>query len=546
MKKLVYLLLVTFSFPLWAQTNYVVTTPNSTTPGNYNILIGSYAGVSSTSLSQDNTFVGYMAGRFNTGYENTFIGSGAGLRNTTGNLNTFIGAGNGINTNSGALNTFLGAEAGASNTTGYRNMFVGAWTGFWSTTGNENAFLGTYTGYNNLTGSSNTFVGNSAGYNNTSGNANTFIGRNTGTFNTTGSNNIFVGYNTGSNNKTGSANTYLGTGAGLNNQDGQKNVIIGDSAGYENLVSNNMFVGSKAGYSNKNGQKNTLLGYQAGYYSVADSNTFIGYQAGYQTTSGKGNTFLGVNAGGSISEGSHNTIIGTKAGPSSIDSDDNVYLGFNSGAHDSGSGNTLLGTGSDAIAQHLTNATAIGAGATVAVSDAVILGNQASVGIGTSAPTARLEVNSGTDNESGVRLSRLTANSPIQLVSADKLLTVDETGKIVLTSAGHYSVRSVADWSDKVFMAGYKLRPLGEVENYIQTHQHLPGVPSAVEVVEQGINAARMDAKLLEKIEELTLYSIQLEKRLAEKERIHQQELQTIKQKQAQLERQLRELLSRK
>jgi len=305
----------------------------------------------------------------------------------------------------------------------------------------------------------------------------------------------------------------LGTGAGFNNQGGQKNVIVGDSAGYENLVSNNTFVGSKAGYSNKNGQKNTLLGYQAGYYSVADSNTFIGYQAGYQATSGKGNTFLGVNAGGSISEGSHNTIIGTKAGPASIDSNDNV---FNSGIHDSGSGNTLLGTGADVMAQNLMNATAIGAGATVAISNALILGNQANVGIGTSAPTARLEIDSDSDNESGVRFTRLTANSPAQRASADKLLTVDATGKLILTSAGHYSIRSVADWSDNVFLAGYKLRPLTEVESYIQTHQHLPGVPSAIEVVEHGVDAAKMDARLLEKIEELTLYSIQLEKRLQE------------------------------
>ncbi|GAB3970525.1 hypothetical protein GCM10028806_18700 [Spirosoma terrae] len=99
------------------------------------------------------------------------------------------------------------------------------------------------------------------------------------------------------------------------------------------------------------------------------------------------------------------------------------------------------------------------------------------------------------------------------------------TGKLVLTSAGRYSVRNVSDWSDKVFMAGYKLRSLAEVDQYIQKHQHLPGVPSAAEVVEQGIDAVRMDAKILEKIEELTLYSIQLEKdKLQMKQELQQQQ----------------------
>lgn len=63
-----------------------------------------------------------------------------------------------------------------------------------------------------------------------------------------------------------------------------------------------------------------------------------------------------------------------------------------------------------------------------------------------------------------------------------------------------------------MFAAGYKLRAFSEVDRHIKQHQHLPGEPSAAEAVEQGIDAAKMDAKLLEKIEGLTLYSIQLEK----------------------------------
>jgi len=52
------------------------------------------------------------------------------------------------------------------------------------------------------------------------------------------------------------------------------------------------------------------------------------------------------------------------------------------------------------------------------------------------------------------------------------------------------------------------------VEAYIKSHKHLPGVPSADEVVEQGIDMAKMDATLLQKIEELTLHMIEMNKRV--------------------------------
>lgn len=68
------------------------------------------------------------------------------------------------------------------------------------------------------------------------------------------------------------------------------------------------------------------------------------------------------------------------------------------------------------------------------------------------------------------------------------------------------------NWSDFVFNDDYKLKSLGEVESYINTNKHLPDVPSAKEVFKDGIDVAKMDAKLLQKIEELTLYSIQQQK----------------------------------
>lgn len=84
----------------------------------------------------------------------------------------------------------------------------------------------------------------------------------------------------------------------------------------------------------------------------------------------------------------------------------------------------------------------------------------------------------------------------------------------ILTEKIKVAVKNTAEWSDYVFANNYNLLPLTEVENFIHANSHLPGVPSAKEVVNDGINVAQMDAKLLEKIEELTLYIIDMNKRI--------------------------------
>jgi Leucine-rich repeat (LRR) protein len=68
-------------------------------------------------------------------------------------------------------------------------------------------------------------------------------------------------------------------------------------------------------------------------------------------------------------------------------------------------------------------------------------------------------------------------------------------------------------WSDFVFAKNYKLRPLSEVESFIKINGHLPEIPSAAEVEKDGVELGSMDAKLLQKIEELTLYMIESTKR---------------------------------
>jgi hypothetical protein len=99
--------------------------------------------------------------------------------------------------------------------------------------------------------------------------------------------------------------------------------------------------------------------------------------------------------------------------------------------------------------------------------------------------------------------------------------------EILVTSTG----------ADYVFEPGYRLRPLSEVAGYIQANHHLPDIPSADEVKQKGMGLGEMQAKLLAKVEELTLHMIQQDK---ENRELRDQMNQQTKENQ-----ELRERLSR-
>ncbi|WP_119790330.1 hypothetical protein [Flavobacterium anhuiense] len=71
---------------------------------------------------------------------------------------------------------------------------------------------------------------------------------------------------------------------------------------------------------------------------------------------------------------------------------------------------------------------------------------------------------------------------------------------------------NMENWSDFVFKEEYKLPTIAEVERHIKEKGHLENIPSEEEVLKNGINLGEMNAKLLQKIEELTLYMIQMKK----------------------------------
>ncbi|MBI2275705.1 MAG: hypothetical protein HYU70_18075 [Bacteroidetes bacterium] len=77
--------------------------------------------------------------------------------------------------------------------------------------------------------------------------------------------------------------------------------------------------------------------------------------------------------------------------------------------------------------------------------------------------------------------------------------------KIIVTQSG---------WPDYVFHPSYKLKSLAEVAQFIKQNQHLPDVPSAKEVGDKGISLGDSQALLLKKIEELTLYIIDMKREI--------------------------------
>jgi hypothetical protein len=95
------------------------------------------------------------------------------------------------------------------------------------------------------------------------------------------------------------------------------------------------------------------------------------------------------------------------------------------------------------------------------------------------------------------------------------LISVD--GKIMCEEL---KVQNAVSWPDYVFSTEYELLPLSQVEAFIETHHHLPGIPSAMEISLEGIEVGDMQRRMMEKIEELTLHIIQQEKRIVQLEAI--------------------------
>lgn len=101
------------------------------------------------------------------------------------------------------------------------------------------------------------------------------------------------------------------------------------------------------------------------------------------------------------------------------------------------------------------------------------------------------------------------------LVDIDKDANMEVKGDLKAKSLTTHEITVTSDnWADYVFKKDYELKSIPQVKEFIIKNGHLPGVPSEKDVKENGINLGQVQVKMLEKIEELTLYVIQLEEKI--------------------------------
>lgn len=135
----------------------------------------------------------------------------------------------------------------------------------------------------------------------------------------------------------------------------------------------------------------------------------------------------------------------------------------------------------------------------------------------TTATTARIANNGGSSTSSVLEVSSGVSDFVI-LNNGNVGVGTTNPGTFKLAVEGKIGAHEIEvttnGWSDYVFEDDYKLKSLSETESYIKANKHLPGIPSEQEVKEKGVNLGEMQAKLLAKIEELTLHLIEQNKRI--------------------------------
>lgn len=394
---------------------------------------------------------------------------------------------------SGVNNTLIGANAGDSLTTGFSNSYLGNHAGFLGKEVNGNVAIGENAGLNN-SDDFNIFIGNNAGENN-EGKRNVIIGTSAASEKLEDNDNVFIGFEAGLSSDKAKRNVVIGSESGHEMDDAEDNVIIGSEAGKNTDANNNIFIGREAGKENIIGESNVFVGKSLGeLLTEGERNTFLGYRAGLGGEEGTAsfNVAIGDSAGAAnMADG--NVFIGTVSGATTVDGAENVFIGARSGA-----------SGADAAT--ISNSVAIGNEAKVAINDVIILGDTTNlnikVGIGTASPKHKLDVK-------GVVNMTVGFNAPAMKINDAQFVGIDADGKFLMSDFKiKYSDKN--EWSDKVFDKTYNLMPLSDLKVFIEENNHLPNVPSADEVVDKGVGIYEITSKLLEKIEEQSLYILQL------------------------------------
>lgn len=167
--------------------------------------------------------------------------------------------------------------------------------------------------------------------------------------------------------------------------------------------------------------------------------------------------------------------------------------------------------------------------------DVFVVMGDAKTGIGIANPTAQLDVNAGTnntglivstnhDNNFGYGIHSKVAKNKTKAFAVYNAENNEESF-IVYGDGLLYATKIIVHetpFPDYVFNSNYKLMPLRELENFIEKNKHLPNMPTAKEVEKNGADIGEINRLLVEKIEELTLYIIEQEKRIKKLEELKQ------------------------
>lgn len=342
----------------------------------------------------------------------------------------------------------------------------------------------------------------------------------------------------GSGVQTNTYNTAIGIGALLQNTTGSSNTAIGNNALKKNANGfHNTAVGSGALESAHSGD-NTAVGMNALWLnSIGYGNTAIGVNALMSNVNGYSNAALGAGALYNVTSGDANTALGSDAARGISTGNRNVVIGYNAGYNTAtlGNGNILIGP--NVMYNNLT-----------LLNDKLVIGNKDNdyilegdfsnkkLKISGYQNSSLLDSVLTTDIDGNIIMKKTEWYRP---VSSNHLFN-NNTGNVYIgSSASAYTdtayklfvekgirTRKVkvdqSAWADFVFNDDYQLPSLETVHAFIKQNKHLPGLPSAAEVTKDGVDVGQNQAVLLQKIEELTLYIIEQDKRIKALEQIQE------------------------